>query len=590
MVAICNENYILAACLDDYLLVKININNGNFENLIEYSEFNSIVVSSSCCISIYENIVYIAISQPTSENKIKNIIIKLNIENKNDLNNGPIIDNSKSKQIFIFPVEHTKTTTTRDISCEVAQEKTTNEHKLICVYENIDDSIKIINLVSINFDMENFEQSRIVAQSSQENGFRLYKTTDYYLRLVLRKGVYDVYLNNNFEIISKSVNSNLKSYNSLKHLFSYNNNIVITFSVSFCYYNDGTKKQISILKIITIYNDYYSIYLYAHSFESHNKIYNYYNDTLDYLIITYQTNDVIRYITLSNNKDIYNINSLTSVIRIKSNEEINFNISSLIESSKYFGKLYIEQSTTILSSNSSETIIKKYPYDSLVFPIDKENQKVNIETNTSLWYEFIFSFEEKNDDYLRIFSLPKTKLSIHICAFQCGSCSTDYYICDTCRDSNYTTKSGSDDTNCYPINQVFEEYIYDPDTKHFEKCYSSCKFCSLRGSASSSINHNCLSCADGYIPSYEYLGNCYKKIETEDNIIINSVSDSIFNTFSFCSLSTKNHKISTTKECVTQCPETIPYNSYTCNYINFTEQEYGQNLEIQCSALLLNIF
>ena len=40
MVAICNENYILAACLDDYLLVKININNGNFEKLIEYSEFN----------------------------------------------------------------------------------------------------------------------------------------------------------------------------------------------------------------------------------------------------------------------------------------------------------------------------------------------------------------------------------------------------------------------------------------------------------------------------------------------------------------------------------------------------------------------
>ena len=40
IVAICNENYILAAYLDDYLLVKININNGNFEKLIEYSEFN----------------------------------------------------------------------------------------------------------------------------------------------------------------------------------------------------------------------------------------------------------------------------------------------------------------------------------------------------------------------------------------------------------------------------------------------------------------------------------------------------------------------------------------------------------------------
>ena len=117
--AVCNQNYILVACLQDSLLTKININNGDFISLIEYSEFNSIEVSSksSCCISIYENIVVIAISQPYSGDKIKNAIIRINIEDKDNLINGPSISNNE-KKLFNFPIEHKKTGTTRDILCE----------------------------------------------------------------------------------------------------------------------------------------------------------------------------------------------------------------------------------------------------------------------------------------------------------------------------------------------------------------------------------------------------------------------------------------------------------------------------------------
>ena len=196
--AVCNENYILAACLNDYLLVKININNGDYVQLVEYSEFNSIIVSdsSSCSLSIYNDIIYIGISQPSSDNKIKNAVIKLNIINKEDLTNGPTIDTS-NKKLFIFPVEHKKTTTTRDISCETIVKSMTNEHKLLCVYENIDDSNKIVYLVSIDFDSDDFENSNIVTQSSIENGFRLYKIDDNNLRLVLRKTVYEIYIDSN---------------------------------------------------------------------------------------------------------------------------------------------------------------------------------------------------------------------------------------------------------------------------------------------------------------------------------------------------------------------------------------------------------
>ena len=144
--AVCNENYIIASCLNNYLLVKININNGKFESLVEYSDFSSIVVSnsSSCSLSIYDNNVYIGISQPTSDNKIKNAVIKLNIENKEDSTNGPTIVTNNSK-LFIFPVEYSKTSTTRDISCEAIVESTSNEHKLLCVYENLDESEKLLN-------------------------------------------------------------------------------------------------------------------------------------------------------------------------------------------------------------------------------------------------------------------------------------------------------------------------------------------------------------------------------------------------------------------------------------------------------------
>ena len=91
-----------------------------------------------------------------------------------------------------------------------------------------------------------------------------------------------------------------------------------------------------------------------------------------------------------------------------------------------------------------------------------------------------------------------------------------------------------------------------------------------------------------YIQSYEYLGNCYPIIETEDNLIVNSNSDIILNIISSCSLSSKNYIISSTNECVTECPETIPYNSFICNSIDFIEQEYGKNLPSDCTANQLN--
>ena len=79
-----------------------------------------------------------------------------------------------------------------------------------------------------------------------------------------------------------------------------------------------------------------------------------------------------------------------------------------------------------------------------------------------------------------------------------------------------------------------EGYIFYSGSGIFQKCYSSCQFCSDISSSSSS--HNCLSCKEGYLISYEHLGNCYKyeNINTDEYIIINSVDEESFTQTESC--------------------------------------------------------
>ena len=91
-----NENYLLAACLKDSLLTKININNGMSSSLINYQEIN---ISppleypiKTCSISTINNFIFIAYSRidyyEDQTNKT-NIIFKLEIKDKYS-DNGPI--------------------------------------------------------------------------------------------------------------------------------------------------------------------------------------------------------------------------------------------------------------------------------------------------------------------------------------------------------------------------------------------------------------------------------------------------------------------------------------------------------------------
>ena len=171
--------------------------------------------------------------------------------------------------------------------------------------------------------------------------------------------------------------------------------------------------------------------------------------------------------------------------------------------------------------------------------------------------------------------MPNAKISIRTCAFQCGSCNNDYFSCASCRDTAFSILPDSQDSNCYPINQTIKGYIYNSTTEKFEKCYKSCDFCTLNKEESSSSQHNCKICAEGFSPSYNHMGNCYEIDEYEKDKEIFSITDNSF-TLTSCDLSSQKFKIASTGECISICPNSSTYyyiNNYTYN--NFTEQEFG---------------
>ena len=163
--------------------------------------------------------------------------------------------------------------------------------------------------------------------------------------------------------------------------------------------------------------------------------------------------------------------------------------------------------------------------------------------------------------------------------FKCGSCSQDYYTCDygSCKRNFAMLRDSSiDDNDCYPNDQNMPNFIYDNTTGYYEKCFHSCKFCSKKESLSTSSEHNCLTCREGYLKSYEYLGNCYKinNIYNNSNYkkIVNNREDESYTIVDNC---IGKNIIASTGECVSNCPTSTVFQKYNYIYRNFTQQTYN---------------
>ena len=131
---------------------------------------------------------------------------------------------------------------------------------------------------------------------------------------------------------------------------------------------------------------------------------------------------------------------------------------------------------------------------------------------------------------------------------------------------------------CYKKDKIIKGYIYDTSTKYFEKCYSSCEFCSQ---ASTNINTQyCESCPEGYLHSYSKSGNCYinnldiqtdKKVDNSNNKFISS--------------SCSNNKIDSTGECIEQCPNSSPF--YSIEY-DENEKKFTSRVNLNPPKYLFN--
>ena len=575
-ILVINENYILAACLNDSLLTKININNGNSSSLLEYYDIiNNEVLSPNtiCTISMAKSIVYIGISEINSEDMVKNTIIKVNltfIEN----NDEPFIDKETIKY-FVFPFVP-KIKYKRQITCDVIIFNNNNEEsRLICFFIDKDESenLNLYNVI-INKDFNGFEHKSIFMSLKFEISFKLYRIDPYTTRYFSYSQMYNLNLEKNGEnfIIRKTnIISNISSYNGYFELVDYNNNFIFT-SNSGSAMKGNDKKGLFNIYIKTEFSpNFYKIYDFSTSDSNLGltKILGYYNNKNKYVICIYKSFDEIKYFQINSDK-VFNIKTNSFIYKIKSKEEKQFEISNMIETEENFGNLGIIIQKNI--SNNNE--IFEYELYGNTFPLNKTNQILSVVSEVNERIEYTFGFIEEENNFLRMLILENSKMTINICAFQCGSCENDYLKCDTCINSNYSKLDNNEDNNCYPINQRFEGYIYNKTTLKFEKCYHSCRFCSLMSSESSSLYHNCEECVEGYFPSYEYPGNCYK---IKDNLIqldkiIYNKEDENFTLINSC-YEINKYKINNTGECIQTCPIESSYYMFSENYINFTEQE-----------------
>ena len=125
----------------------------------------------------------------------------------------------------------------------------------------------------------------------------------------------------------------------------------------------------------------------------------------------------------------------------------------------------------------------------------------------------------------------------------------------------------------------YESDIYNNETNYFEECFHTCLFCSLMSSTSSESQQNCLACSNGYQKSYEYMGNCYK-IDINDNsdkIILDKGEES-FTTVNSCQETSKQYKINSTGECVSECPSISLYKKYTFQYVDFFNYDFDHSI------------
>jgi len=557
-----NSNYLLAACLQDSLLTKININDGSFSSLLNYSDAESSSLKfqipiTSCSLSILENLIFIGYSQIEyyeKETNKTNFIIRLNITNK-DSDDGPEIDSDVTEKIFKFPKSGIKTNSPKQIDCEPVRLKSkTSNYRLVCLQELLEyqSDYKINRYLtyaySLKENLEGIEDNEVIYRTNDSSGFKLFKMNDTYVRVFTKKSISIIYLSSSIQI--SYFKGDIYSINSKPDLFEYNNGFIFFIGVG----NFSNHNNICYFKIVKESSkNYYQIYDYRE--ENIIKLLCYYDQSKDYIICLYQTLNDIKYFTMYNSARLYEIKSFKSkTLKVVSNSERYFDVNNMLNTTN-IGYLNVIE----INRYKNEKIYKTETFGLDFNELLMNNNNVFIYKSFNDWYDYHLSFIENiENDFTRIFYIKEKDIVFNLRTCypkQCESCRSNYEICDDCKYENYSLVNGTNGT-CYENGKLHKGYIYNENTHYFEKCYSSCDFCS--SSSFSNSEHKCLSCANGYLPSYNNLGNCYSNDDTD-----------------FIASSCLKYKVNSTDECVEECPTSNFY--YSFNY-NEELKDYDKNI------------
>ena len=559
-----NEKYLLAACLQDSLLTSINIYTGEFSSLLNYSDMeeNLEVPITTCSLSSIDNYVFIGYSKIeyyTEQTNKTNILMKVRISYEN--NYTPIIDPSFIKKVFRFPRSVTKTESSRQISCEPL--RIIYNYKLVCIYEDtkFDNSVQKMRYytfaTTINDNFDNFQTSKgmeetRIYRSDISSGFKFIKINDYNAICFIWKLIFNINLNMYGYLYEYYYDINLNIKASLD-LYDYNSYFVL-YADKVNYMNVNDIYSITINKID--YSNYFIFYDYQEN--SITKLLCKYDKTNNIIIVIYQCTNKIKYFRLKYKENIYNFRPISITINMKTYEEIIFDINSLVDvtSLGYLNVYAIKRNDVV--ENFGIDFYQLYIKDNLLIPEKSFN------TNYRYYLSFI---EHQEGEYTRIYYLDGVKINVNTCySNSCISCWKDFYKCDNCNGEEYALLIDKRNM-CYHKDKIIKGYIYNSSTKIFEKCYSSCEFCSA--SSTDNTEQNCESCIDGYLYSYSHPGNCYN---LNDSDMQADKSVDITNN-QFISNSCSNNKIYSTGECIDSCPQTSPfysieYNEETNEYIS----------------------
>ena len=635
-----NENFFLIACTQNYLLSKINIETGEETGLISYKDIN--IPNCTCSISSKDNFVYIGIShiiipkimikktydndnkkQEIEDNNISTIDSIYNSDNinysdyidinstiytddisqniynnisdsinneeddyyifddyynsylentaikiklNNDENNEPFID--EDFKILFYAFNHKQKSLenidlSRPFSCEIINIENNEDSRLVCGYiiekqTGNNTFLYSSNVTVMNSDFNNIENETTIKTYKEKPYLRLQRIDSNNIRYFV--------MNNSFEISLKIKDSKcilvvkkdyFSIFDSSEGLFFYNNQYLFSAISS---------GDLYIMKISS------DNYLQANEKTDVKKIIGYYKEKGDILLFLYENSKYkIKYFTIENLGILYSFKSKPKVKEVKSNTSTIFNVTELISDSVGISFLDFQSVLYYISTKIHNKTYEKFDFN-------RTSQILTVYPSLNDWVLFEFSFKGEKSGIPIVFIMDKCTVTIRTCLFKCGSCSTEYDICDngTCK-TNFSLYEDSEDNECYPADQNFPNYIHNKSTNFFEKCFPTCKFCSQNEKYSNYTLQNCKVCEDGYLRSYKYLGNCFQ-IDYPKNIsnfskIVYNIKDFNFSIVNSC-LSLGKYQIFSTGECVDNCPDRTVYYSYSKNTsLNFSQQQ-----------------